>query len=77
MSLLLKMNRVTSRVLVMLLTMSFRFLSLHQFMFIVIPFLLDGGSNSFFLTNIALIPVAALLLLISMIVYLVRKIRNR
>ena len=53
-----------------------RLLSLHQLMFLVIPFLFEVESGSFVLTNLALIPVALFLLLISAIVYLVRRIRG-
>lgn len=76
MSLLLKLNRATSRALVSLLLLSMRLLSLHQLMFLVIPFLFEAESGSFVLTNLALIPVALLLLLVSAIVYLIRRVRG-
>ncbi|WP_146208179.1 hypothetical protein [Metallosphaera hakonensis] len=76
MSLLLKLNRVTSRAVAFLLLASLRVLALHQLMFIIIPFLFEVESGSFFLINLALIPLAAILLLISSLIYVARRIRG-
>lgn len=68
------LNRATSLALAYLLGLSLRLLSLHQLAFLLIPFFLVTDTTSMFLVNIALIPLALLLLLISALVYAARRV---
>jgi len=69
MAIVLVLNRLTSMALAFLLGLSLRFLSLHQVAFLLIPFLIVTDAPSIFLVNIALMPLALLLLVISSLIY--------
>lgn len=71
-----KINRATANALLFLIFISLRLLSIEKLSIIFLPFLL-ASESTFFLINIALIPVALFLLLMSSLVKLYQIIRNQ
>ncbi|QIW24761.1 hypothetical protein EWF20_11860 [Sulfolobus sp. S-194] len=59
-----KINKATNNALLFLLLISLRLLSLEKLMILFLPFLIASDST-FFLINIALIPLAVILLIMS------------
>jgi len=71
-----KINRATANALLFLIFISLRLLSIEKLSIIFLPFLL-ASESTFFLINVALIPVALFLLLISSLIKLYQIIRNQ
>jgi len=71
-----KINRATASALLFLIFISLRLLSIEKLTIIFLPFLL-ASESTFFLINVALIPVALFLLLMSSLIKLYQIIRNQ
>jgi len=71
-----KINRATANALLFLIFISLRLLSIEKLSIIFLPFLL-ASESTFFLINVALIPGALFLLLMSSLIKLYQIIRNQ